>query len=167
MNGDKKTTKQQPQVFRKGQRPHQYGLHNYSAGCDAELMSTHIQSNIARWHYKWPLNVTPLQLYWAWHSTMSIITTYHLLSFDKKHQYIIRNIHNNDMYNTAEHMQTIQLLPILYQNYTEHSKTMHKNTKTMKNQTSAMLLEVSKFNAKSLTGNSPSHYLATVYMHIN
>jgi len=38
---------------------------------------------------------------------MSIITTYHLLSFDKKHQYIIRNIHNNDMYNTAEHMQTI------------------------------------------------------------
>ena len=61
---------------------------------------------------KWPLNVTPLQLYWAWHSTMSIITTYHLLNFDKKHQYIIRNIHNNDMYNTAEHMQTIQLLPI-------------------------------------------------------
>jgi len=37
----------------------------------------------------------------------------------------------------------------------------------MKNQTPAMLLEVSKCNAKSLTGNSPPHYLATVYMHIN
>ena len=48
MNGDKKTTKQQPQVFRKGQRPHQHGLQNYSAGCDTELMSTHIQSNIAQ-----------------------------------------------------------------------------------------------------------------------